>query len=169
MEQQVEARGRRKVRQGIVVSDKMEKTIVVEIKQLVQHPLYGKIMRRSTKIKAHDPEQAAGAGDTVEIRNKKVFLNGQPADDGHGVYTDPTILPAALQPRDNLGPVTVPPDTIFVMGDNRDQSYDSRFWGFVPLRDVMGKACLIYFSLDKESPGMPWELIRWTRFGHLLS
>ncbi len=111
----------------------------------------------------------AVAGDTVEIRNKKVFLNGQPADDGHGVYTDPTILPAALQPRDNLGPVTVPPDTIFVMGDNRDQSYDSRFWGFVPLRDVMGKAFLIYFSLDKESSGMPWELIRWTRFGHLLS
>ena len=61
------ARGRRKLRQGVVVGDKMDKTIVVEIKQLVRHPLYGKIMRRSTKFKVHDESNESGVGDTVEI------------------------------------------------------------------------------------------------------
>lgn len=60
-------RGRRKVRQGVVTSDKMQKTIVVEVLQLVRHPLYGKIMRRSLKLKAHDETEQAGMGDTVEI------------------------------------------------------------------------------------------------------
>lgn len=60
-------RGRRKVRQGVVTSDKMQKTIVVEVLQLVRHPLYGKIMRRSLKLKAHDETEQAGVGDTVEI------------------------------------------------------------------------------------------------------
>lgn len=60
-------RGRRKIRQGVVTSDKMQKTIVVEVLQLVRHPLYGKIMRRSLKLKAHDETEQAGLGDTVEI------------------------------------------------------------------------------------------------------
>ncbi|MEI6915777.1 MAG: 30S ribosomal protein S17 [Armatimonadota bacterium] len=67
MEVKNETRGRRKVRQGIVSSSKMHKTIVVEVKSLVRHPLYGKIMRRSTKFKAHDENQEAGVGDNVEI------------------------------------------------------------------------------------------------------
>ncbi len=60
-------RGRRKVRTGRVLSDKMDKTVVVAIETLVRHPLYGKIMRRTTKFKAHDGANAAGEGDTVEI------------------------------------------------------------------------------------------------------
>ena len=60
-------RGRRKIRQGVVTSDKMQKTIVVEVLQLVRHPLYGKIMRRSLKLKAHVETEQAGLGDTVEI------------------------------------------------------------------------------------------------------
>jgi len=62
-----ETRNSRKVRQGLVVSDKMDKTIVVEIKQLVRHPLYGKIMRRSKKLKVHDENNECGVGDTVEL------------------------------------------------------------------------------------------------------
>jgi small subunit ribosomal protein S17 len=62
-----EARGRRKVRSGKVVSDKMEKTIVVAIESKVRHPLYGKIMRRTTKFKAHDENNECGIGDTVEL------------------------------------------------------------------------------------------------------
>lgn len=60
-------RGGRKIRQGVVVSDKMDKTIVVEVKTLVRHPLYGKIMRRRTRFKAHDEASEAGVGDTVDI------------------------------------------------------------------------------------------------------
>ena len=62
-----EARGMRKTRIGVVVSDKMDKTIVVAIRTRVQHPLYGKIMNRTNKIKAHDEENQCGIGDTVKI------------------------------------------------------------------------------------------------------
>ena len=62
-----EQRGNRKERVGVVVSDKMDKTIVVEIRTRVKHPLYGKIMNRTTKFKAHDEENACGVGDTVRV------------------------------------------------------------------------------------------------------
>ncbi len=62
-----EQRGNRKERIGVVVSDKMDKTIVVEIRTRVKHPLYGKIMNRTTKFKAHDEENACGVGDTVRV------------------------------------------------------------------------------------------------------
>ena len=62
-----EVRGMRKTRTGVVVSDKMDKTIVVEIRTRVRHPLYGKIMNRTNKIKAHDENNECGIGDTVRI------------------------------------------------------------------------------------------------------
>jgi len=105
----------------------------------------------------------ATSGDTVEIRNKKIYLNGRLYKDNKGVYVDNFILPGSVQPRDNFGPVTVPPSSLFVMGDNRDQSYDSRFWGFVDLKDVLGKAIVIYWSWDREKHG-----VRWNRFGDVL-
>jgi small subunit ribosomal protein S17 len=61
------ARGRRKVREGVVVSDKMQKTVVVEVEDRVKHPLYGKVMRRTSKLKAHDEQNSAGIGDRVLI------------------------------------------------------------------------------------------------------
>lgn len=102
-------------------------------------------------------------GDTIEIRNKKIFLNGMPYEDKYGVYVDGFVIPGAIQPRDNFGPVTVPKGSVFTMGDNRDQSYDSRFWGFVDLKDVMGKAYFIYWSWDKEE-----RSLRWNRLGSLI-
>jgi signal peptidase I len=102
-------------------------------------------------------------GDTIEIRNKKIFLNGLPFQDTHGVYVDDFIIPGTIQPRDNFGPMTVPKGAVFAMGDNRDQSYDSRFWGVVELKDVLGKAFIMYWSWNREDHN-----VRWSRLGGLV-
>ena len=102
-------------------------------------------------------------GDTIEIRNKKIFLNGLPFQDTHGVYVDDFIIPGTIQPRDNFGPMTVPKGAVFAMGDNRDQSYDSRVWGGVELKDVLGKAFIMYWSWNREDHN-----VRWSRLGRLV-
>ena len=103
------------------------------------------------------------AGDKIEIIDKKVYVNDQLIDTEQAVFMDSRIIPGNVQPRDNLGPITIPADSLFVMGDNRDHSYDSRFWGFVKLDEVKGKAFIIYWSWDKENFG-----VRWNRIGKLL-
>jgi signal peptidase I len=102
-------------------------------------------------------------GDTVEIRHKQIFVNDQKIDDPNAHFVDGPGDQSRLTPRDNYGPVKVPPDKVFVMGDNRDRSYDSRFWGFVPLDDVKGKAFVIYWSWDGED-----RWVRWERIGDLI-
>jgi len=102
-------------------------------------------------------------GDKIEIKNKKIFINDKEYKDSFGIYSDNITYPATMQPRDNFGPVTVPKDSIFVMGDNRDESLDSRFWGFVNLKDVEGKAFIIYWSWNREDHNL-----RWQRLGNLL-
>jgi signal peptidase I len=104
------------------------------------------------------------SGDTIEIRSKKIFLNGKEYTDPYGIYSDSVIYPGTMQPRDNFGPVTVPANSLFVMGDNRDESADSRYWGFVDLKDVEGKALIIYWSWNSED-----NTLRWRRLGNLLN
>jgi signal peptidase I len=100
-------------------------------------------------------------GDTVEIRHKQVFINGEQVEDPHANFADEDReIPG---PRDNWGPVTVPQHHLFVMGDNRDRSHDGRFWGFVDLDDVKGKAFLIYWSWDGQD-----RWVRWERIGSLI-
>jgi len=74
-----------------------------------------------------------------------------------------------VQPRDNFGPVIVPRQSLFVMGHNRDESLDSRFWGFVDLADVEGKAWVIYWSWNSDEQERLIHKVRWNRMGHLLN
>jgi len=106
-------------------------------------------------------------GDTVEIKAKKVFINGKPIDDKHAYVSSTAVLNAKASPRDNFGPIQVPEDRIFVMGDNRDNSYDSRFWGFVDQRDVLGKAFILYWSWDIKKPLFSYERFSSIRLGRL--
>lgn len=103
-------------------------------------------------------------GDTIELRNKVVYVNGVPLPDkGYTQRVDPGIIDGAINPRDNFGPVTVPENSYFVMGDNRDQSLDSRFWGYVTADKIKGKAFRIYWSWSGQGHWTKW--VRWDRFG----
>lgn len=101
------------------------------------------------------------AGDRIEILDKKVYVNGELFDEPHAVNYKQEILPSA---RDNFGPITVPPNNLFVMGDNRDNSHDSRFWGFVDLKAVKGEAFMIYWSWDREE-----FAVRWKRLANIIN
>ena len=98
-------------------------------------------------------------GDVIEGRDKQIYVNGRPVAENYAVQIDPHIIPKSTQPRDNFGPLTVPENKLFVMGDNRDHSYDSRFWGYVDLKAVSGRAFMIYWSWDTENFGVRWRRI----------
>ena len=98
-------------------------------------------------------------GDVVEMRNKQFYRNGEPVKESY----IQNIKPNVIGPLDNTPPVTVPPDHYFVMGDNRDNSADSRDWGLVPRKNIHGKAWRIYWSWDSES-----HMPRFSRLGHLV-
>jgi signal peptidase I len=136
----------------------------------------------------------AVGGDTVEIRNKQLFVNGTAISEPYKTLSDSQVIPAphrfrlahrdAYQQawidrrfqnldwiRDNFGPVVVPPGNLFMMGDNRDNSADSRFWGPLDERLIKGRALITYMSWnpDRRSPAYQfWSRIRWERIGHLL-
>jgi len=113
-------------------------------------------------------------GDTVEIRNKVVLINGKPLLEAYTRFADGDAVDGFVRSRDNLPPVNVPEAKYFVMGDNRDRSYDSRFWGFVDEDAIIGKALFIYFSLNWDTD-LRWyelwrypDLVRWNRIGDVL-
>ncbi len=95
--------------------------------------------------------------DKIEIRNKIFYLNDKEVKEEFIIFEDSEI---GDDVRDNFGPFTVPDNSLFVLGDNRDQSYDSRFWGVVDISTVLGKAQLIYWSWNKGN-----NSVRWNRIG----
>ncbi len=107
-------------------------------------------------------------GQTVEIDNKKLYVNGlQQKLPKAAKFIDPTVLPKQFGPRDNYGPTKIPEGHVFVLGDNRDNSNDSRFWEFVPVENIKGKAVLLYWSWNSEAPLYQiLKKIRWSRLFH---
>jgi signal peptidase I len=100
----------------------------------------------------------AVGGEEVHIKGRQVFINGRPLDEPYAVWSD--VSPHAST---EYGPVTIPPDSFFVMGDNRDNSQDSRYWGFLKREKIRGKAFMIYWSWDSDQ-----RWLRWRRLGKLL-
>ncbi|ABQ26682.1 signal peptidase I [Geotalea uraniireducens] len=98
-------------------------------------------------------------GDTVQVINKKVYVNGKVYENPHEVHKENDIIPKEQNPRDNTDLITVPASSYFVMGDNRDRSYDSRFWKFVRNDQIKGLAFIKYWSWDKEKFGVRWKNI----------
>jgi signal peptidase I len=97
-------------------------------------------------------------GQMVEIRDKVVYVNGERRTEPKSVrFGDATIVPADLGHLDNFGPVIVPPGTVFVLGDNRDNSRDSRVWGFLDKDLIRGKASFIYWSWAPDPNAPKWE------------
>jgi signal peptidase I len=155
-----------------IPSGSMEDTLLIGDHLLVTKFLYGtKIPFTDTKIlKIRDPRQGdvvvfeypedpskdfikrivGTPGDVVEGKEKKVYVNGKPFENPHEIHKEKDLIPNAQNPRDSFGPVTVPPGSYFVMGDNRDRSYDSRFWGVVKSSKIKGKALIKYWSWDSE-------------------
>ncbi len=109
----------------------------------------------------------AKEGDVVEIKDKVVYVNGQRINDPHAFFAEDNLIPGLFSQRDNFGPVTVPKGSYFCMGDNRDRSLDSRFWGFVKDEDLVGRALIIYFSWNGRSDDI-LHYVRWDRIGKLI-
>ena len=117
-------------------------------------------------------------GDTLEIRGKRILINGGPLQEPYAVYSDGPF--ARGGDRDQLGPLVIPPGQLFMMGDNRDHSMDSRVWGFLDIHKIKGKAIIVYFSIRSEDipfasipRGVVYvvthpSIIRWGRLGTLL-
>jgi signal peptidase I len=106
----------------------------------------------------------AVGGDTLEIKDKQLYVNDTlVTSEPYAIHKDERIIPGNFSTRDYLRKITIPEKKLFVMGDNRDNSHDSRFWGFVDLSEVKGEAFMIYWSWNKEAFG-----VRWKRLGTLL-
>lgn len=152
-----------------IPSGSMEPTLLIGDRILVDRRVSARSPGRGTIIIFEYPEDPtkdfvkrveAVGGDNIEVRNKELFVNNKLVTEAQVAHLESDIIPASQNPRDNFGPVTVPKDSYFVMGDNRDRAYDSRFWGFVDKVKVKGTVKQIYWSWDRKK-----SAVRWSRIG----
>jgi signal peptidase I len=189
----------------------MENTLLVGDFLLVNKAVYGAQVPLSKKhlpafkepvrsdvvvfVPPHEPDKnyvkrlIGVSGDTLEMRNKVLYLNGAAQTESYVRHTDPNndvyapsmywqceYRPASLKDadcrptRDNWGPVVVPTGHFMMLGDNRDDSEDSRYWGFVDRSAIKGKPLFIYYSFDSSTlRPFPWiTQIRWSRIGNTI-
>jgi signal peptidase I len=106
----------------------------------------------------------ATGGETIEVKNKQVFVDGKALTEPYALHIDNSVHPPAYDYRDSFGPYTVRPGEMFMMGDNRDNSNDSRFWGPVVMDLVKGRAMFIYFSTAGTTL---WDFVPKVRFERL--
>lgn len=122
----------------------------------------------------------AAGGQTVEIRNKVVYVDGNPFPDPPEAKFNASVLEKGIPDQriyphgssfnsDNYGPIKVPEGHFFMMGDNRDNSEDSRYWGFVPRDNIIGEPVIIYWSWERNIPLYKFfSKVRWSRIAHLI-
>jgi len=96
---------------------------------------------------------------TLDIHDKQVSVDGKLLKEPYVIHTDPNVRPAGYENRDNFGPVTVEPGKLFMMGDNRDNSNDSRYWGTLDMDLVKGRAMFLYWSWDGDKNWPRWNRI----------
>jgi signal peptidase I len=166
-----------------IPSGSMEDTLLIGDHLLVNKFIYGPMIPFTDKrlFKIRDPRQGdvivfeypedpskdfikrvvGVPGDTVQGIDKKVYVNGRLYQNPHEVHKEKDIIPKEQNPRDSFGPIKVPDGSYFVMGDNRDRSYDSRFWGTVKKEKIKGLAFIKYWSWDN------WR-VRWGSIGRLI-
>lgn len=151
-----------------VPAGSMEPTLLVGDHMLVDRSVAARTPRRGDVVVFPFPEDPAKdfvkrvvalAGDRVEIRNKLLLVNGAKVAEPYVVHREADMIPAAKNPRDTMEPVVVPADSYFMLGDNRDRSYDSRFWGFVSRDKIKGIAKCLYWSWDKKTNSVRWDRI----------
>jgi signal peptidase I len=151
-----------------IPSGSMEPTLLIGDRILVDRRLSARNPVRGTIIIFEYPEDPtkdfvkrveAVGGDIVEIRDKELYINNKLVKETQVAHLESNIIPASQNPRDNYGPVTVPKDAFFVMGDNRDRAYDSRFWGFVGKAKIKGTVRQIYWSWDRKTSAVRWDRI----------
>lgn len=168
-----------------IPSGSMEQTLLVGDHLFVNRFIYGegegtlrgllplRDVRRGDIVIFRSPENPQNVlvkrciglpGDTLEMVRKELRINGQRVEDGAyalhkdpAIYTDQPFAREQARRRDNFGPYVVPAGHYFCLGDNRDYSYDSRFWGPVPQHLVQGRAFLIYWSFGGQTPDGVWH------------
>ncbi len=105
-------------------------------------------------------------GDKIEIKNKVVYVNNVALVEPYAIYNSKSAGESAIEPRDNFGPVIIPRNKFLVLGDNRDNSHDGRFWGYVDMSEIKGRSFIIYWSWNSKNEWL--NKVRWGRLGKLV-